>query len=604
VRARQDRYTEDKRQRVIPVLIHGDAAFAGQGVVMETFNMSETRGYGTGGTIHIIVNNQIGFTTSHPMDARSTYYCTEVARMVQAPIFHVNGDDPEAVAFITQLAVDYRTTYGKDIVIDLVCYRRFGHSEADEPSVTQPMMYKRIREQPRITTLYARRLAEQGVIDESGIDELEAEYRKALDEHRTVALDVLPETDSPPSVDWSRFINVDIKEATDTRVSLEQIQRLNERLLKIPEDFELHPGVKRILDDRRRMGQGEMPLDWGFCETMAYATLLDDGYPVRISGQDSRRGTFFHRHALLANQANGHNIIPLKRIKKGKARFEIINSLLSEEAVLAFEYGYASAEPNALVMWEAQFGDFANNAQVVIDQFIASGEAKWGRLCGVVLMLPHGYDGQGPEHSSARLERYLQLCAQDNMRVVQPSTAAQIFQLLRGQVIGRVRKPLVIMSPKSLLRHDKSVSRLQDLTDGSFQPVIGELADVDPERVRRVILCSGKVYYNLLEERNRRVKDRHTDTAIVRLEQLYPFPQHQLRNVLERYPSAGKIVWAQDEPENQGPWFYIWPKLHGIMARGQSLKLSSRPASASPAAGYFKLHQKQERDLVQNAFEI
>jgi 2-oxoglutarate dehydrogenase E1 component len=605
VRARQERRGDVERHQVVPVLIHGDAAFAGQGVVMETFNMSETRGYGTGGTIHIIVNNQIGFTTSHPLDARSTYYCTEVARMVQAPIFHVNGDDPEAVAFITQLAVDYRSTYGKDIVIDLVCYRRFGHSEADEPAVTQPMMYKKIRAHSRITTVYAQRLTEMGIIEEGALEHIEDEYRRALDEQRTVALNIDPD---PPEdqdrIDWSRFVNFDIKETTDTRVPLEQIQRLNKRLLKLPEGFELHPGVKRILEDRRRMGEGEMPLDWGFCESMAYATLLDDGYPVRISGQDSRRGTFFHRHAAVLNQATGKSIITLKRIGEGKANFEIINSLLSEEAVVAFEYGYATAEPNALVVWEAQFGDFANNAQVVIDQFIASGEAKWGRLCGLVLLLPHGYDGQGPEHSSARLERYLQLCAQDNMRVVQPSTPAQIFQLLRGQVIGRVRKPLVVMSPKSLLRHDKSVSRLEDLTTGSFQPVISEVADVEPERIKRVILCSGKTYYNLLEERNRRIKDRHTDTAIIRLEQLYPFPENQLRNVLQSYPSAGKIVWAQDEPENQGPWFYIWPKMHAIMSRGQSLKLSSRPASASPAAGYFKLHQKQERDLVQHAFEI
>ncbi|MDH3467798.1 MAG: 2-oxoglutarate dehydrogenase E1 component, partial [Gammaproteobacteria bacterium] len=473
VRARQHRRKDYTHDTVMPILVHGDAAFAGQGVVMETLNMSQARGFANGGTLHIIINNQIGFTTSNPLDARSTVYCTEVAKMVQAPIFHVNGDDPDAVIFVTRLAQDFRMEFKKDVVIDLVCYRRHGHNEADEPSVTQPIMYKKIKAHPTTRQLYAQKLVAEGVISSNADERMQTEYRDALDNGHIVAGQVIDPEKGKFMVDWSPYLNVAWTHSADTSIPVDRLRKMAERLHEVPSDFKLHPRINKIRDDRVKMAAGELPLDWGFAETMAYATLIEDGYSVRLSGQDCGRGTFFHRHAILHNQTDHRVYIPLKSIRDADA-FTVINSLLSEEAVLGFEYGYATTDPMTLAVWEAQFGDFANGAQVVIDQFISSGEAKWGRLCGLTLLLPHGYEGQGPEHSSARLERYLQLCAEHNMQVCVPTTPAQIFHLLRRQMVRPLRRPLVIMSPKSLLRHKLATSQLEELANAQFEPVLDE----------------------------------------------------------------------------------------------------------------------------------
>jgi 2-oxoglutarate dehydrogenase E1 component len=598
VRARQQRRDDHTGKQVLPILIHGDAAFAGQGVVMETLQMSNTRGYTTGGTVHIVINNQVGFTTSNPVDSRSTFHCTEVAKMVQAPIFHVNGDDPEAVLFVTQLALDYRMEFGKDVVIDLVCYRRHGHNEADEPAATQPTMYQIIRARPTTRQLYAEKLTEAGVLAPGEGDKMVTAYRDALDEGRLVAKGIVESKPSKFSVDWTPYLDKEWTDEGDTSIKPARLRQLADTLLDLPEGVELHARVARIYADRRKMAAGAAPADWGFAETMAYASLLTEGYPVRLSGQDCGRGTFFHRHAVLHNQTDGSNYIPLQNLAEDQARFIVIDSLLSEEAVMGFEYGFSTADPTSLVIWEGQFGDFANGAQVVIDQFISSGESKWNRLCGLALFLPHGFEGQGPEHSSARLERYLQLCAEYNMQVCVPTTPAQIFHLIRRQMVRNFRKPLVVMTPKSLLRHKQAVSSLEELTSGQYRTIIDEIDEIDGKRVKRVVLCSGKVYYDLLEARRAQELD---DVAIVRMEQLYPFPREALVELMKRYPNAKQVVWCQEEPRNQGAWYQ--QRHHYKICIGPKRKLyyAGRNASASPAAGSFAEHAAQQQALVEKA---
>jgi 2-oxoglutarate dehydrogenase E1 component len=603
VRARQERRGDVEGAKVLPVLVHGDAAFAGQGVVMETLNLAQTRGYGTGGTVHIVINNQIGFTTSDPRDTRSTLYCTDVVKMIEAPVLHVNGDDPEAVVFATQLAMDYRRQFAADVVLDIVCFRRLGHNEQDTPAVTQPLMYKRIGQHPGTRKLYADKLVTQGVLEASEPEQMAKAFRAAMDEGRHTADPVLTNYKSKYAVDWSAYLNRRWTDHADTAVPLAELKRLGERITTVPEGFRLHPLVEKVIADRRAMAAGSQRLDWGMGEHLAFASLVASGYPVRITGQDSGRGTFTHRHAVLHSQNRERwdegTYIPLANVTEKQAPFTVIDSVLSEEAVLAFEYGYSSAEPNALVIWEAQFGDFVNGAQVVIDQFISSGEVKWGRQSGLTMMLPHGYEGQGPEHSSARLERFLQLAADNNMQIAQPTSAAQIFHLLRRQMIRLFRKPLVIMTPKSLLRHKDATSELAELARGEFQTVIGETETIDAKKVRRVIACSGKVYYDLLALRREREID---DVAVIRVEQLYPFPHKALATELKLYPKATEIVWCQDEPANQGAWFYVQHHILENMSDGQKLGYAGRPASASPAVGYYAKHIEQQKALLEAAF--
>lgn len=604
VRARQERRGDADGSQVLPVLVHGDAAFAGQGVVMETLNLAQTRGYGTGGTLHIVINNQIGFTTSDPRDTRSTLYCTDVVKMIEAPVFHVNGDDPEAVVLVTQLALDFRREFKHDVVIDIVCFRKLGHNEQDTPAITQPLMYKRIGQHPGTRKTYADKLVTQGVLAEDDAEEMVKEYRRLMDDGKRTIEPVLTDYKGKYAVDWTPFLNRKWTDAADTGVPVAELKRLGERITAVPEDFHVHPIVQKVLNDRRAMTQGEINLDWGMGEHLAFASLAASGYPVRITGQDSGRGTFSHRHAVLHSQKrerwNDGSYIPLQNVAENQAPFLVIDSVLSEEAVLAFEYGYSSAEPNTLVIWEAQFGDFVNGAQVVIDQFISSGEAKWGRQSGLVMMLPHGYEGQGPEHSSGRIERFLQACADNNMQVVQPTNAAQIFHLLRRQMIRPFRKPLVIFTPKSLLRNKDAGSPLSDLADSHFKTVIGETdANIVAEKVKRVVLCSGKVYYDLMNARREREAN---DVALVRIEQLYPFSHKALAEELKRYPNATELIWAQDEPQNQGPWFYIQHHLFENMSAGQKLGYAGRPASASPAVGYMAKHLEQQKALIEQAF--
>jgi len=598
VRARQRRRRDKEQKQVLPIQIHGDAAFAGQGVVMETFNMSQVRWFTVSGSIHIVINNQVGFTTSNPRDSRSTTYCTDVAKMVEAPILHVNANDPEAVYFVALLAIDYRLLFKKDVVIDLVCYRRHGHNEADEPSATQPVMYKMIKSMQAPYLIYAKKLQEQGVIEQEAEKKLADAYRTALDEGKLVVELSQEKIPYEFNVNWEPFVGKQWTEKAVTAVPLDHIQALAQQLENIPDDFILQPQVKKTLDAQKKMTQGDAPLNWGYAETMAYATLLDQGYPIRLCGQDSGRGTFAHRHAVLHDQETDQIYIPLSHVSPKQAQINIVDSLLSEEAVLAFEYGYASAEPNNLVIWEAQFGDFANGAQVVIDQFISSGEQKWGRLCGLVMLLPHGYEGQGPEHSSARLERYLQLCAQDNMQVCVPSTPAQIFHLLRRQMIRPYRKPLIVMTPKSLLRHPLATSSLADLTDGEFQLVIPEVDKINTKDIDRVVLCAGKVYYELLEKRR---ANKLNNVAIIRIEQLYPFPEEASRKILQAYREAKDVIWCQEEPQNQGAWITLQPYIESMLAKGQRLRYAGRRASASPAVGYHAVHEKEQEDLVAQA---
>ena len=598
VRARQHACHDVEGARVMPVLIHGDAAFAGQGVVMETLQMSQARGYTTGGTVHVVINNQIGFTTSHPLDVRSSAACTEVAKIVQAPIFHVNADDPEAVLFITQLALDYRVEFHKDVVIDLVCYRRHGHNEADEPKVTQPMMYRKIGERPTITELYGAQLANEEIITRDAIDALKSAYRRTLEQGQTVAPRIANK-ERAAATDWAPFKKKHWTAAARTSLPAASIAHLTEKFCKVPAGVEVHASVARIFDTRRKMAAGEVLFDWGFAELAAYASLLTDGYSVRISGQDSGRGTFFHRHAVVHDQATGDSYIPLQHLSPDQPGFVVIDSLLSEEAVLGYEYGYATSDPRTLVIWEAQFGDFANGAQVVIDQFISSGEAKWGRLCGLTLLLPHGYDGQGPEHSSARLERYLLLCAEDNMQVCMPSTPAQMFHMLRRQMLRPYRKPLVVMTPKSLLRHKLSTSPLAEMVNGKFHNIIGEHEEYDAKKVKHALVCSGKVYFELLQARSERNID---NVPIIRVEQLYPFAIDELAAELARYPKLEVVKWCQEEPKNQGAWHSIMHDLQDALPGKQTLAYAGRPPAASPAVGYLQRHLEQQLALIDDAF--
>src|SRR6267142_536705 len=603
VRARQRRRDDKTGDQVLPILVHGDAAFSGQGVVMETLNLSGTRGYGTGGTMHLIVNNQIGFTTSDPRDARSTLYCTDVAKMVEAPILHVNGDDPEAVLFVTQLALDFRARFHKDVVIDIVCFRKLGHNEQDEPFITQPLMYKKISQHPGTRKLYADKLVTQGVVAAQEPEEMIKRYRETLDAGQQTVSPVLSNFKSKFAVDWAPFLGAKWTDAADTHVPLADLQRLAEPLTNVPAGFKVHPTVQRVLDARKQMVAGKQPVDWGMAEMLAYASLLSNGYDVRLSGQDSGRGTFAHRHAVLHDQERERwdegTYIPLQNVGKDQGDFVVIDSVLSEEAVLGFEYGFSTAEPNALVIWEAQFGDFANGAQVVMDQFISSGETKWGRVCGLTQFLPHGYEGQGPEHSSARLERYLQLCAEHNMQVCVPTNAAQIFHLLRRQMLRPFRKPLVVMTPKSLLRKKEASASIHELASGSFQTVIPELEPLEAKDVKRVIACCGKVYYDLIAKRKELQK---TDVAVIRLEQLYPFPHKQFEAEMKRYPGASEVVWCQEEPQNQGAWYQSGHYLRENMRDDQKLCYAGRPPSASPASGYMARHKEAQKALVEQAF--
>jgi 2-oxoglutarate dehydrogenase E1 component len=598
VRARQERRGDGRGDKVMPVLIHGDAAFAAQGVIQETLQMSQARAFYTGGTLHLIVNNQVGFTTSDPRDTRSTLYCSDVAKMIEAPILHVNGDDPEAVVFAARFAVDYRMTFHKDVVIDLVCYRRLGHNEADEPAATQPVMYANIRQRPTTRQLYAKGLVKDGVIAQADADAMVEQYRRGLDEGKPQAKNVVGLVGNKYTVDWAKFHDVDWSEEITTGVRTPTLRDLATRATTFPEGFTLHRQVQKIFDDRRRMITGEQMVDWGFAETLAYASLLEEGFEVRLTGQDTGRGTFFHRHAVGHDQRTGATYVPLKHLRPGQPRFRVTDSLLSEEAVVGFEYGYSITDPNCLVIWEGQFGDFVNGAQVIIDQFISSGETKWGRICGLTLFLPHGYEGQGPEHSSARLERFLQLCAENNMSVCVPSTPAQMFHMLRRQMLRAFRKPLVVMTPKSLLRHKLSVSAFDDLTHGSFHEVIGEVDDLPGAGVDRVVFCSGKVYFDLLEQR-RAAEVRNV--AIVRVEQLYPFPADDYAVALARYPNARQVVWCQEEPQNQGAWYQVRHRLQEPLKGHQELLYSGRRPAAAPATGIQQLHAAEQHGLVSAA---
>jgi 2-oxoglutarate dehydrogenase E1 component len=604
VKARMERRGDKDGAQVLPILVHGDAAFAGQGVVMETLNLAQTRGYFTGGTVHIVINNQIGFTTSDPRDSRSTLYCSDVVKMIEAPVLHVNGDDPEAVVFATQVALDFRMEFKRDIVVDIICFRKLGHNEQDTPALTQPLMYKKIAQHPGTRKLYADKLVMQNTIPAEGGDLMVKEFRDAMDAGRHTIDPVISNFKGKYAVDWSPFLNRKWTDAADTAVPLAELKRLSARITTVPEGFKLHPLVEKVLADRASMGRGELNLDWGMGEHLAYASLVSSGYAVRLTGQDAGRGTFVHRHAVLHDQNrerwDAGSYIPLQNVSDQQAPYAVIDSVLSEEAVLGFEYGFSTAEPNTLTIWEAQFGDFANGAQVVIDQFISSGEVKWGRASGLVMMLPHGYEGQGPEHSSARPERFLQLCADNNMQVVQPTTAAQIFHLLRRQMIRLFRKPLVIMTPKSLLRNKDAGSPLSDLAKGGFQTVIGEVDEkIDAKKVKRVVACSGKVYYDLVNARKERGQ---TDTAILRIEQLYPFPHKAFATELKKFPNFTELVWAQDEPQNQGPWFQIQHNIFENLEDGQKLAYAGRPASASPAVGYYDKHYAQQKALIDTAF--
>ena len=602
VRARMDRRSDPLGKQVLPVLVHGDAAFAGQGVNQETLALAQTRGYTTGGTVHIIINNQIGFTTSDPRDMGSTVYCTDIVKMVEAPVLHVNGDDPEAVVLATQLALEYRMQFSKDIVVDIICFRKLGHNEQDTPSLTQPLMYKKISAHPGTRKLFAEKLSAQGLGDTLGDDMVKA-YRAALDDGKHAADPVLTNFKTKFTVDWAPFLGKKWTDAGDTAIPMGEWKRLSERLTTIPDSVTPHQLVKKVYDDRAAMGRGEIPVDWGMGEHMAFASLVASGYPVRLSGEDCGRGTFTHRHAVIHDQNREKwdvgTYVPLQNVADNQAPFVVIDSILSEEAVLGFEYGYASNDPNTLVIWEAQFGDFANGAQVVIDQFIASGEVKWGRVNGLTLMLPHGYEGQGPEHSSARLERFMQLAADTNMQIVQPTTASQIFHILRRQMVRNLRKPLIIMTPKSLLRNKDAASPLSEFTKGGFQTVIPEVKDLKADKVKRLIACSGKVYYDLMKKREEKGAD---DVAIVRVEQLYPFPHKAFSTEVKKYPNVTELAWTQDEPQNQGAWFFVQHYIHENMADGQKLGYSGRAASASPAVGYSHLHQEQQKALVDGAF--
>jgi 2-oxoglutarate dehydrogenase E1 component len=599
VRARLDRRGDDQGDLVLPITIHGDSAIAGQGVVQETFNMSQARAFKVGGTVRIVINNQVGFTTNKAHDTRSTEYCTDIAKMVQAPIFHVNSDDPEAVILVTQIALDYRNKFKRDVVIDLVCYRRHGHNEADEPSATQPLMYKVVKKHPVPRLIYADKLIAEKSISKEESALFIATYRKLLDEGQCTVEQWRPMTEH--SVDWGPYIGHDWDDDYDKEISLEHLKALAAKVAHVPASSALQSRVNKIYGDRAKMASGEKLLDWGMAENLAYASIVELGKRVRITGQDAGRGTFFHRHAVLHHQDDGSTYLPLQNISDKQGPFDVHDSVLSEVSVLAFEYGYTTAEPEGLTIWEAQFGDFANCAQVVFDQFISSGEQKWGRLCGLTILLPHGYEGQGPEHSSARLERYLQLCADHNMQVCVPSTPAQVFNMLRRQVVRPMRRPLVVMSPKSLLRHPLAVSSLEELASGVFQNVIGEIDDIKAEDVKRVVFCSGKVYYELLEQRR---KNEQTDVAIIRVEQLYPFPEQEMADVLEQYQHVEQFIWCQEEPQNQGAWYCSQHHFRNAIPKGTYLMYAGRNPSAAPAVGYMSVHVKEQQALITDALTV
>jgi 2-oxoglutarate dehydrogenase E1 component len=605
VYARQVKRGPTGKREALPVLIHGDAAVAGQGVNQEMLNFSQTRGYGTGGTMHIVVNNQIGFTTSDLRDYRSSLYCTDIFKMVEAPIFHVNGDDPEAVALVTQMAMEYRQEFAKDVVVDIICFRKLGHNEQDEPMVTQPLMYKKIALHPGTRRQYAGRLEAQSVIAPGDDEQMIRDYRAALDEGRLLIDPVISDYHSKYAIDWTPHVGLPYTEKCDTTVPLKELQRIAQRLTVIPPNFTLHSRVQKIIEDRKAMGEARLPVDWGMGENLAYATLVAAGYNVRVSGEDVGRGTFFHRHAAWHDQNrenwNEGTYWPLQHIQDKQGWFHCFDSVLSEEAVLAFEYGFATASPDELVVWEAQFGDFANGAQVVIDQFLSSGEAKWGRGCGLVLLLPHGYEGQGPEHSSARLERYMQLSAEFNWEVCVPSNAAQIYHLLRRQMLRKQRKPLIVMTPKSLLRHKDATSPLEDLAKGTFQTIIPEIDKLEAKKVTRVVTCAGKIYFDLLAAR----RDKKIDNvALIRVEQVYPFDDHRLAEELKQYPNAKELIWCQEEPLNQGAWYAKAHRLEALLKKGQTLNVVARAASASPAVGYAAKHAVQQKDVVNAALGI
>ncbi len=599
VRARQDRLNDTAGDKVIPITIHGDSAIAGQGVVAETFNMSQARAFQVGGTVRIVINNQVGFTTSNPKDTRSTQYCTDIAKMVQAPIFHVNADDPEAVAFVTRIALDYRNEFKRDVVIDLVCYRRHGHNEADEPNATQPLMYQKIKKHPTPRKIYADMLVARQELELETTTQMINEYRDALDHGEVVVKEWRPM--QLHNVDWTPFIGHDWNMEWASEFDKTRLVELGQRVCQYPESHKLHSRVNKMCNDRILMVSGEKSIDWGMAETLAYATLVDEGKRIRITGQDSGRGTFFHRHAVLHNQSDATTYVPLANIHDKQGPFEVHDSVLSEAAVLAFEYGYATAEPGGLTIWEAQFGDFANCAQVVIDQFISSGEQKWGRMCGLTMLLPHGYEGQGPEHSSARLERFLQMCAEQNMQVVVPSTPAQVYHMLRRQVVRPMRRPLIVMSPKSLLRHPLCTSSLEELAEGNFQSAIPEIDALDATQVKRVVFCSGKVYFDLLEQRR---LNEQTDVAIVRIEQLYPFPKEDVEAAIAQYTNVEDYVWCQEEPQNQGAWYSSQHNFRSALPDSAILHYAGRPASASPAVGYMSVHVKQQKALVEDALTL
>jgi len=594
VRARQERRGDALGDKVLAVQIHGDAAFAGQGVIMETLQLSQARGFYTGGSVHVIVNNQVGFTTSDPRDARSTLYCSDVAKMIEAPILHVNADDPEAVCFVIRFALEYRMKFHKDVVIDLVCYRRHGHNEADEPAATQPLMYQIIRKKPTARQLYAEKLAAEGVLSAADAAAMMDQYRAGLDEGKPQARAALGLIGNKYTVDWSEYLSADW-EPIKTAVDMSRLRALGKAITTYPADWQLHPRVLAIMQSRERMMNGDLALDWGAAENLAYASLVQEGFPVRLTGQDSGRGTFFHRHAVLHDQVTGRSYVPLQHLATNQPTFTVTDSVLSEEAVMGFEYGFSTTEPHCLTIWEGQFGDFCNGAQVIIDQFISSGEAKWGRLSGLALFLPHGYEGQGPEHSSARLERFLQLCAEFNMQVCIPSTPAQMFHMLRRQMVRSLRKPLIVMTPKSLLRHPLSVSRLEELATGGFYTVIDDLDDLQASAVKRVVFCSGKVYFDLLKSRREAKVD---SVAIVRLEQLYPFPSDEYEAVLRKYSNAHEIVWCQEEPQNQGGWYQIRHRLQSKLGPQHELLYAGRAGAAAPATGISALHEQQQKNLV------
>ena len=603
VRARQLKRGDTTGEQVLPVLLHGDAAVAGQGIIQETLNMAQTRGYYTGGTIHIVINNQIGFTTSDPRDTRGTLYCTDIAKMASAPILHVNADDPEVCLLAVKLALEYRKEFHSDVFIDLVCFRRLGHNEADEPMVTQPLMYKRIAQHPGTRQLYADKLAAAGVIKPEDATAMIADYRAAMDKGLHTNKTILSNYKGVGTGDWSKFKGHHWTVEADTRVAPRTLKTVGRKLTEVPEGFKLHPRVEKVMAERRAMIEGKAPIDWGMGETLAYATLLNEGFGVRLSGEDCGRGTFSHRHAVLHDQNreswDSGTYIPLEHIKEGQSKFEVIDSVLTEFAVLGFEYGYATSDPKRLVVWEAQFGDFANGAQVIIDQFIASGEVKWGLMCGLTMLLPHGYEGQGPEHSSARPERYLQLAAEHNMSICVPTTPAQIFHLLRRQMIRSIRRPLIVMSPKSLLRHKEAVSTLADFTDGGFQTLIGETEKIVAKNVRRVIVCNGKVYYELAAFRR---ENKINDVAIIRMEQLYPFPHADFKAQLAKYPNAREIVWCQEEPQNQGAWYRLRAYLRADARAKQVVGYSGRPVAATTAVGSMAKHLSRQQQLIQSAF--